>query len=378
MSSKGQSDAEPEIDPNFDYKVSYGRRNPKEEIEEFRKEQKEKEKKSQSKESIAISSASPSTARGSSLEVGFGNEQEDDKYKIDIDANDQKIIRKKEKQSVDEFMSQFPQTDNKSKGLYNLIYNVMNDDEKKGERGLKNEFYKKEISEKKRQIQEQKVVSQMIQERLVKGKIDMDEKARTDKYPNSEGSSLNEEGEKGKEKVKQMSEKEMERFMYGHPTINGKLNVYGGRKVRRKKKEIEEEEDPEDLKIKGTHFLLSNIIQKHMEKNRKKMEYINLRKSYDFDEDKDRELEYKAELESKLKEKAIEYSRMVEIKRIEAKKNEKIIKTENKLNYSNKIYKYPDYKKDTYDKHKTENNLGEIMDKIDKLDEGIIKQVKEK
>jgi len=388
MSSKGQSDAEPEIDPNFDYKINYGRRNPKDEIKEFRNEQKEKEKehKSKNKENFNFNSPSPPSQRGSSLEVstknsegGFPNDEEK-KNDFDIDATEQKIIRKKVGQKVDDIMSQFPQSDHSSKDLYNLIYNVIDED-----KGLKNEFIRKEISEKKRQMQEQKVMSQMIQDRLVQGKAAMDVKVgRTPPIPIPREPSRSmplsipkEYKEQIKEKQRPWTEKEMERYMYGHPTINGKINVYGGRKVRKKKEEIVEE-DGYDLR--GTQLLLSNILQKQMEKNRKKMEKINLLKEYTFDEDKKKPSIFSPESESKFREKAIEYSRMLEIKRIEAKKNEKMLKSENKINYNNytnKINRYYEPRKwvEPYENKKTDNNLGEIIDKIDKLDDGINKKI---
>ena len=50
-------------------------------------------------------------------------------------------------------MEQFPKSD---KGLYNLIYNCMNEEEEKGGKILKNEFYKKEMQEKKRLHEEKK------------------------------------------------------------------------------------------------------------------------------------------------------------------------------------------------------------------------------
>ena len=46
---------------------------------------------------------------------------------------EQRMLRKKKNQSVDEFMAQFPKTDNKSKSLANFIYTCKDhdDDQKK-------------------------------------------------------------------------------------------------------------------------------------------------------------------------------------------------------------------------------------------------------
>ena len=61
---------------------------------------------------------------------------------------------------------------------------------------------------------------------------------------------------------------------YGRPTINGKDTVY---KIKKR--------DDNNYDLRTTHTLLSNILQTQMEKNRKKMMAINLRKHYSFDDD---------------------------------------------------------------------------------------------
>ena len=67
-----------------------------------------------------------------------------------------------------------------------------------------------------------------------------------------------------------LDEKNFEKFVYGHPTINGKETIYQGRKV---KKKVKEEVPTYDLS--PAHNLLSNILHSQMEKNKKKMENIN-------------------------------------------------------------------------------------------------------
>ena len=349
--------------------------------------------KSKSRESASYLSTTP---RGSSLEVSTKNSEggmdetditashinrgksQSQSQNFNIDPNDQKIIRKKERQSVDEFMSQFPKTSPTSKELYNLIYNCVNEEEKNGDKGLKNEFYKKEIEDIKKQKEEEKRVSRMIHDRLVKGKADMDEKVSSSKNPsiinnnNINNNNIN-YNNKNKEKDKMMSEKELEKFMYGHPTINGKTNVYMGKKVRRKKNEKYVEEDSYDLR--STHNVLSLILQKQMEKDRKKLEKISLRKHYTFFEEKKKPSIFAPEHEKKFKEKALEYQRIHDVKRVEPKKSERRERNENSINYSIKDTTLK-RKVDSRERRRAENNLENIMDKIDKLDENYIKREK--
>ena len=65
-----------------------------------------------------------------------------------------------------------------------------------------------------------------------------------------------------------LDEKNFEKFMYGHPTINGNDTVYKGRKTRKKVKVVEEE----TYDLRPTQNVLSSILRTQMEKNRKKME----------------------------------------------------------------------------------------------------------
>jgi len=62
-----------------------------------------------------------------------------------------------------------------------------------------------------------------------------------------------------------LDEKTFEKFMYGHPTINGKETIYQGRKVWKKVKEVVEEA----YDLRPTHTVLSNILKQQMEKDRK-------------------------------------------------------------------------------------------------------------
>ena len=68
---------------------------------------------------------------------------------------------------------------------------------------------------------------------------------------------------------KMLDEKNFEKFMYGHPTINGNDTIYKGRRTRKKTKVVEE---PPSYDLRGTQHVLSSILQTQMEKNRKKME----------------------------------------------------------------------------------------------------------
>ena len=129
MSSRENSDNEPEIDKNWDNRVRYGRRDSKKEIKEFRKELKDKEIKKNKKN------------KNNKISKEEKEEKEKNRHK------------KKKDKNIREFMEQFPKSD---KGLYNLIYNCMNEEEEKGGKILKNEFYKKEMQEKKRLHEEKK------------------------------------------------------------------------------------------------------------------------------------------------------------------------------------------------------------------------------
>ena len=59
--------------------------------------------------------------------------------------------------------------------------------------------------------------------------------------------------------LKMLDEKTFEKFMYGHPTINGKDTIYQGRKVRKKVKVIEPQKTYD---LVGTVNVLSNILLK--------------------------------------------------------------------------------------------------------------------
>jgi len=271
------------------------------------------------------------------------------------------MIRKKERQSVDEFMTQFPQTDHKSKDLVNLIYNCMNDDEKIGNKGLKKEFYSKEMAEKKR--------LRMVQDKLIRSKAELDEIAeREDIKPKTK-----EEIQREKERIE--SEKDIEKYMYGHPTINGKVNIYVGKKFRKKKQE-EEEEDTYDLR--GTHSVLSNILQVQMEKDKKKMEKYGYRRHHK-DEEKKKKSIFSPEHEQRFKQQAIEYQKHLELRRLEQKRKEKLLnESKNNVSNNNNNYKYPIQTKRVesyYDKKKSDNNLGELMDRIDKMDERFTQKI---
>ena len=86
------------------------------------------------------------------------------------------------------------------------------------------------------------------------------------------------------EKTQEEKDKEEEenlRFIYGHPTINGKETIYSGKKFKKKN-----QRDDDNYDLRSTHTVLSNILQMQMEKNKKQLDTMNLRKYYSFDDDK--------------------------------------------------------------------------------------------
>jgi len=74
-------------------------------------------------------------------------------------------------------------------------------------------------------------------------------------------------------------EEDFDKFIYGHPTINGKETIYMGKKF--KKKSL----DDDNYNLRSAHTVLSNILQIQMEKNKKQLDTMNLRKYYSFDDD---------------------------------------------------------------------------------------------
>ena len=273
---------------------------------------------------------------------------------FNFEQTDQRMIRKKERQNVDEFMSQFPQTDYKSKDFYNLLYSGVNDEERRSDKGLKKEIYNKEIKE---LAEKQRL--RMVQDKLIRSKAELDEIAEREEIrPRSK-----EELQREKERLE--SEKDIEKYMYGHPTINGKVNIYMGKKIKRKKQEEEEEVDTYNLR--GTHSVLSNILQVQMEKDKKKMEKYGYRRHHN--EEKKKKSIFSPEHEQRFKQQAIEYQKHLELRRLEAKKKEKLLNESKNNNLNNNKYTYQTKRVEGYDKKKPENNLGELMDRIDKLDE---------
>ena len=63
-----------------------------------------------------------------------------------------------------------------------------------------------------------------------------------------------------------LDEKAFEKFEFGHPTINGKDIIYQGRKTKKKVKIIEPQETYD---LRGTQFVLTNLLKTQMEKNKK-------------------------------------------------------------------------------------------------------------
>jgi hypothetical protein len=100
----------------------------------------------------------------------------------------------------------------------------VNDEEKRGDKGLKKEFYNKEIKE----LAEKKRL-RMVQDKLIRSKAELDEIAEREYIrPKSK-----EELQRERERLE--SEKDIEKYMYGHPTINGKVNIYMGKKNQKEK-----------------------------------------------------------------------------------------------------------------------------------------------
>lgn len=97
-------------------------------------------------------------------------------------------------------MEQFPKSD---KGLYDLIYNCMNEEEEKGGKILKNEFYKKEMQEKKRLHEEKK-------KRKMKSK--------------EKNNEINNKNEVKEDKKEENNKKEINNENIGREIINKSLN----------------------------------------------------------------------------------------------------------------------------------------------------------
>ena len=245
MSSRGNSDIEPEIDKNFDNRVSYGRKDPRQEIKEFRKEQELKEAESKTK----------------------NNEEEEKKKRHSFSYSNKhksKHHKDKKKESVNEFMEQFQ---NSYKELYNLIKNCINEEEEKGGKVLKNEFYRKE-KEDKRKLHEEKKKIKKLKELNETNEKNEENKNEMNDVNNNDGNKIDENQEKKE--------------------IRNESNDIKIKKINKKRKKSED-----NFLLNQTQNILSNILQIQIDKDKKQLESSSMNNNMSMNniyEDKNKSL----------------------------------------------------------------------------------------